>query len=266
MISSVMSSWALATWDHFAWPFSILLWTLESRTGQRDGVKARTLSTKTKSQTANTFSLAWKLEHASLKIIDVHHLLHHHYPSLSHTQVPNTIVMTWSALLDPRVFCQGFGQNMVDQKLKPYPRKARCNQHFAKSGAPIPRYSPYAPSALATDLGIDMYQPYQRWVPRREVLCDAARGSYPLSNLRLRPGDIPTLKPTSFSFFCYRSIQREHVNSAKKQVKRHVLNGLDWWHLRKWKTILKYLTGYLWLLAILPWWLIFDDNNNIYNI
>ena len=62
MISSVMSSWALATWDHFAWPFSVLLWTLESRTGQRDGVKARTLSTKTKSQTANTFSLAWKLE------------------------------------------------------------------------------------------------------------------------------------------------------------------------------------------------------------
>lgn len=148
MISSVMSSWALATWDHFAWPFSILLWTLESRTGQRDGVKARTLSTKTKSQTANTFSFAWKLEQRKLEdywcaplaapplsIIVLYSIAQHNRNDM--------ICFAWSSGLLPRLRSK-HGWPEIKAILKPYLPKARCNQHFAKSGPPIPRYSPYA--------------------------------------------------------------------------------------------------------------------------
>lgn len=230
MISSVMSSWALATWDHFAWPFSVLLWTLESRTGQRDGVKARTLSTKTKSQTANTFSLAWKLEQRKfedywcaplaappLSIIVLYSIAQHNRNDM--------ICFAWSSGLLPRLRSKhGWPE------IKAISSKSPLQSTLRKFGPPNPSIFSLCPSALAADLGIDMYQRYQRWVPRREVLCDAARGSYPLSNLRLRPGDIPTLKPTSFSimlsFDPTRACQQRQKNNLKDMSWMVLIDGI----------------------------------------
>lgn len=116
-----------------------------------------------------------------------------------------------------------------------------------------------------------------RWSGYRHVSTVSTVGPPARSPLRRCKRVLSTLQPSTPSWrhshpqapqafrSCYHSIQRKHVNSAKKQFERHVLNGLDWWHLGNESNFWSIsLVPYGCLQFCLPWWLILDDNNKIY--